>query len=285
MSTVAVHEWPGEAADISPALTTLRASGAYVVDGTRFEVPTREDYRTALATAGLPATGTLEDDPYLAAAIQAHWHAGGYNACVFAVNLSATRAASGWETYVLAGGHPRERAEHIAAICSERLPVPEVQVVSALLPRTDAAADVRGLVRHLGSLSDWRLDELGHVDSPQGPAELLGLRAKVELDHWAEVLGFGRFAGQANTRLAPFTELAIRAKEPRRPRRSRRAYMADIEMGIDNVEMREWWHDTEHARAARLGQEGEPRAKARVTFALTDTCVQRGAITAREVRS
>ena len=267
MTAVTAHEWLGEPADIGSALTDLRPTGSYAVGSRRFDLPLREDYREELARAGLLA-GALEDDPDLAAAVQAHWHTGGHNACVFAEALSATRAASGWETHVISGGEPEERAERVAATCTERLPVPEVQVVSVLLPRTDDPGEVVALVRHLGSLSDWRIDDLDDVHSANGRVALVGLRARVELGHWGEVLGFGRFPGQANTRLAPFTELAIRAKEPRRPRRNQRAYMADIEMDLDNLEMREWWHATEEARAARLGADGDPRGKARVTFAL-----------------
>lgn len=269
MSVPDVYKWAGEPADIGDQLSCLTASDGYVVQRATFRVPTREDYRTALTVSGLLHSETaLEDEPELVAGVQAHWHAHGYNACVFAENLSATREDSGWETYVLAAAEePTGIADTIASICFERLPVPEVQVVSVLMPRLDNARDVVNVLRRLGSLPAWRLD-IDRVSDEAGEAVLLGLRAKVELDHWAEVLGFGRFTGQANTRLAPFTELAIRAKEPSRPRRNQRAYMADIEVGISKIDFASWWHETEEARAARLGSDGDRRGKARVTFAL-----------------
>jgi hypothetical protein len=268
MSGVSVRAWQGEPNDFGDGLRALAASDSYEVGGETFLVPTREDYRRALAAVGIPRSGVLEDDADLAAAVQAHWHAGGHNACIFAENLSTTRAEAGWDTYVLAGA-PEELADAIAAICVERLPIPEVQVVSALMPRLDNAEEIVRLLRRLGSLPDWRVDELDRLPDPDlREVILIGLRAKVELDHWAEVLGFGRFPGQANTRLAPFTELAIRAKEPPRPRRNQRAYIADIEMGLDRIVAYEWWHATKRIRAARLGDVQDRRGKARVTFAL-----------------
>jgi hypothetical protein len=74
--------------------------------------------------------------------------------------------------------------------------------------------------------------------------------------------------------LAPFTELAIRVKEPPRPRRSHRPYMADIEMDLDNIEFGSWWHDTKRQRAERLGAAQDARAKGRVTFALEERAWQ-----------
>ncbi len=185
MTAPEAYEWTGEPSDLGGPLSRLVSSGAYVVADTAFDIPTREDYRTALAAARLPPEGAaLEDEPDLVAAVQAHWHAAAYNACVFAENLSGTRAESGWESYVLApAGQPDEIALAIATICVERLPVPEVQVVSVLMPRLDDPRELVRFLRRLGSLPDWRLDELDRVSSELGDIVLLGLRAKVELDH------------------------------------------------------------------------------------------------------
>ena len=99
-------------------------------------------------------------------------------------------------------------------------------------------------------------------DSPEDGAARLGVRVAVEFDHWSEVLGFGEFALQPNTRLAPFTELAIRAKAPPRPRRSHRAYMADIAVDVEQVEFGSWWHETKREPAARLAPDQDTRGKA-----------------------
>lgn len=273
---IRVHQWTGEPDEYADTLADLTPTACYQTEGQSFEVPTREDYHVALRDAGaLRAGETIAFHAELTAAVQAHWHAGGHNACVFAADLSGTRAQSGWETHVLeyredwGGVAAQEIAEAIAELCRPRLLDPAVEVVSAILPQLEDELALAGVVWHLGSLPDWDLRELGIVEvTDLGEVVLLGVRAKVELDHWAEILGFGRFPGQANTRLAPFTELAIRAKEPARPRSNRRAYMADIEMDLDKIEFGQWWHETVRQRAERLGAEQDARGKARVTYAL-----------------
>ena len=275
---VSFYHWTDEPGDYADELSKLIPTSGYEVNGTAFAVPTRDDYQTALVDAGaLGADEQIAFNPELAAAVQAHWHAGGHNACVFAAHLSATRANSGWETYVLdnrsgsddPGVGPEEIADATTELCRPWLVAPEVEVISVIMPLLDDPVALARLLWRLGSLPNWNLRERGIENvAGLGKVMLVGVRAKVELDHWAEVLGFGRFAGQANTRLAPFTELAIRAKEPPRPRRNKRAYMADIEMALDNIEFGQWWHETKRQRAERLGAEQDARAKARVTFAL-----------------
>lgn len=271
--------WTDEPSDFSDALAGMHASGRYGVEGRTFEIPTREDYELALTAAGaISRDDRIVDHPELAAAAQAHWHAGGNNGCVFATALSARRVDSGWETYVLQRpvDDPAAAADAIDALCRPRIAAPEVEVVSVVMPALDDADALASLLWRLSELEDWSVGERGVEDVDGiGNVVLIGVRAKVELGHWAEVLGFGRFAGQGNTRLAPFTELAIRAKEPSRPRRNQRAYMADIEMDLDNVEFGRWWHDTERQRAERLGAAQDARAKARVTFALEQAAWKR----------
>lgn len=266
------YRWAGEPSDFSDALAGLQASGGYRVDGRTFEVPTREDYELAFSAHGSISTGaTISECAELAAAAQAHWHAGGNDGCVFAAALSADRVNSGWETHVLLDNvdDAASVAGAIDALCRPRIAAPEIEVVSVLMPAVDDADTLARLLSRLSPLEHWNVRERGVEDVEGiGSVVLLGVRAEVELGHWAEVLGFGRFAGQGNTRLAPFTELAIRVKEPPRPRRNQRAYMADIEMDLDKVEFGRWWHETKRRRAERLGAEQDARAKGRVTFAL-----------------
>lgn len=264
--------WTGEPTDLSLALTGLHASRSYSVEGQTFRIPTREDYERALRESrAIGPNAHIVEHPQLAAAAQAHWHASGSNGCVFAAALSASRVDSGWETYVLQGPvvDAAVAAHAIDVLCRPRVAAPEAEVVSVLMPTADDADTIARLLSCLGALEHWDVCERG-VEDVQGIGNvvLLGVRAEVELGHWAEVLGFGTFAGQGNTRIAPFTELAIRVKEPPRPRRDHRAYMAHIPMDLDKVEFGGWWHDTEQQRAARLGAAQDARAKGRVTFAL-----------------
>lgn len=275
-----LHRWAGEPSDFGDALAGLLATGRYSVEGRTFEIPTAEDYEQALQQAGaISADGRIVDHPDMVAVAQAHWHAGGHNGCVFATALSETRIDSGWETHVLQCPieNPASIAEAINTLCRPRIAAPEVEVVSVLMPCVDDAQTLARIVSRLGTLEHWDVRELAVEDVEDiGPVVLLSVRAEVELGHWAEVLGFGHFAGQGNTRLAPFTELAIRVKEPSRPRRNQRAYMADIEMDLDNVEFGEWWHDTVRQRAERLGAAQDARAKGRVTFAIEQAEWERG---------
>jgi hypothetical protein len=144
-----------------------------------------------------------------------------------------------------------------------------IEVVSVLLPELDDEALLGATLARLAGLTEWDVRQLGEeTDDALGPIVRLGVRAAVEFDHWSEVLGFGCFAAQANTRLAPFTELAIRAKPPKTRRPNQRAYMADIDMGFERDQVREWWRETQEDRLRRLGAAQEYRGKAKVTFSL-----------------
>jgi hypothetical protein len=145
-------------------------------------------------------------------------------------------------------------------------------VVSVVLPHGGADYLARLLAR-LADVDGWTVAHEGAEDEPVlGRLVRLGLRVTVEFGYSSEVLGFGRYPGLAYSRQAPFTELAIRAKPPRRPRRDRRAFMAhaDILPPLDKVEFGEWWDRTNAKRAERLGAAHDARGKARVGFVLPE---------------
>ena len=266
--------WEGEIADVADALDLVRHSVSYETDrGLRFAMPGRADYERALRDAGvLGADESIDSRPELVGTVQAHWHAGGHNACVFAEFLSARRREGGWETYVLAEGDGAEEdGAALDALVRPRLQAPEVEVVSVILPHIGDIRRFAGLARHLGGLPDWRLRDEEAGEHPElGPVRRLELAVDVGLDHFSEVLGFGPLEPLAYTRRAPFCELAIRAKPPRRPRRDGRAYMAHIEVDLDKPEFGEWWRRTEEQRAARLGELHDRWGKARVTLAVPE---------------
>lgn len=266
--------WKGEIDDVAGVLDNVARSSSYETDrGLRFAIPARADYERALRDAAfLGDEEELAGRPELAAAAQAHWHAGGHNACVFAEFLSARRREGGWETYVLTDcGSGSEDANALDALVRPRLQAPEVEVVSVLLPHVGGIRRFAEVVRHLGELPDWRLRDDQAGEHPElGPVRRLELAVDVGLDHFSEVLGFGPWEPMAYTRRAPFCELAIRAKPPRRPRRDARAYMAHIEVDLDQPEFGEWWRRTEEQRAARLGDLHDRWGKARVTLTVPE---------------
>jgi hypothetical protein len=225
------------------------------------------------ASGLLGETEELATQPAMAAAAQAHWHATGSTGCTFAAFLSERREEYGWETHVVYGSSDaRDLASAVSKIFDERREVPEVEVVSVLLPELDDEALLSRLLVRLAGLADWDVRSQGlERDKMLGSLVRLAVRATVDFDHWSEVLGFGNFAAQANTRLAPFTEMAIRAKPPKRHRLNQRAYMADIDLDFDRDKVRTWWRQTGEDRLRRLAAAQDLRGKAKVTFSLRES--------------
>lgn len=265
-------QWEGEVSDYAEAFGAIRPSLTQEVAGTAFLVPSRDDYATAFMSTGDLAHGEdLAAHAELIAAAQAHWHTGPHNACVFAAHMSKKRKANGWESYVVGdNGGPDRDAETIHAIWSQRLFDPSTEIVSVILPHGDDAGYLAQLLRRLETLPSWELIDKGQeADDLLGPLQKLGLLVNVEFEFRSEVLGFGPHAAFANTRQAPFPELAIRAKPPRKRRKDKRAFMAQVDIpGLPQDEFGIWWDQTKANRASRVGADHDDRAKARVTFAI-----------------
>ncbi len=263
--------WIGQVDD-HPELAAVRPTGEHRVLGQRFAVAGAADYEVALREAGVLAPDRpLAADPRLVAAVQAHWHAEGNNACVFASHMSEFREVNGWETVVLASRGAIDRdAAALSNVVMPRLIAPEVEVISVLLPHVVALPDLAALLRRLGELPAWSLTDEGEEDDPQhGRIARIGLRVEVEFAFLSEVLGFGPFGVFGATRRAPFSELAIRAKPPTKRPRDKRAFVAHYRIpGLTNYDTNLWWQQTKSNRAARLGPDHDERAKARVTLAL-----------------
>lgn len=263
------YRWDGEIAPFATVFEGLRPSGSYraVLGGVPhdFEVATRADYEAVLrASESLPDGAALEDYPALVAVVQAHWHAAGNNGCHFAMHLSEHRGRFGWETWVMDDrGSSAATADAIADMAEQcREPV-EVDVLSFVLPHVATPHALGDVVRLLGARRGWKLVE--NADPRNGDLALLGLSVAIGLGHWSEILGFGLGAPLAHTRRAPFTELAIRAKPPRKARQNHRANMADVPLNQDSATIKLWGDKTERCRAERLGDEQDARGKARVT--------------------
>jgi hypothetical protein len=274
MTGADVVVWQGSTADIASAIKRLEITDSCEARDEAIPLACRADYAAAMRTAGLIAEeGELAKHPLLAAAAQAHWHGIGSTGCTFAAFLSERRDEYGWETHVVSGSSDaRDLAYAIAEIVDRRQVEPEVEVVSVLLPELDDEALLSAVLVRLAGRADWDVHLQGReIDEELGSLVRLGVRTAVEFDHWSEVLGFGCFAAQANTRLAPFTEMAIRAKPPKRHRPNQRAYMADIDTGFERDQVRAWWQATKDDRSRRLPAGQDLRGKARVTFSLRES--------------
>jgi hypothetical protein len=274
MNAADIVVWQGFTADIAGAIEQLGITDSCEARDEAIPLASRADYAEAMRTAGLMGKkDELAKHSQLAAAAQAHWHATGSDGCTFAAFLSERRDEYGWETHVVSGSSDaRDLAYAIAEVVERRQAEPEVEVVSVLLPELDDEALLSALLVRLAGLTDWDVHLQGReTNEDLGPLVRLGVRAAVEFDHWSEVLGFGCFAAQANTRLAPFTEMAIRAKPPKTHRLNQRAYMADIDTGFERDQVRAWWRATEDDRSRRLGKSQDLRGKARVTFSLLES--------------
>jgi hypothetical protein len=264
--------WEGEVEDYKDAFDVLRPSLILEVNGTSFSVPSREDYTEAFLNKGhLVPEEDLTAHSELVAAAQAHWHRDGNNSCVFAAQMSAERDPNGWESYVMGNqGSPQKDADAIHALWSQRLVDPYAEIVSVIIPHGDEPEYVAALLRRLSTLPSWQITDQGQEsDEAFGLLQKLGLLVTVEFDYLSEVLGFGPHGAFAHTRRAPFTELAIRAKHPRKRRTGRRAFMAQVDIpGLAPDEFGAWWGQTKANRASRVGSKHDDRAKARVTFAI-----------------
>lgn len=267
------HRWRGTLAELAEAEAHLEASGSYSGRGGTYPNHTRSDFEVAARAAKLlDPTTPLSDAPDLVAVAQAYWHASGANACTFAAYLSDQRIEYGWDTYVFTESSvSSDTVLEVASSVRPSLVEPDVEVVSVLLPRLDDERELARLLARLNGLADWEIEDGGlEEDEHLGVVRGLGLRVAVEFDHWSEVLGFGQFATQPNTRLAPFTELAIRAKGPKKPRRDRRSFMANIDIERESTDVGEWWHETKRERHDRLAEAQEFRGKARSTFSIRE---------------
>lgn len=266
-----VLPWRGSTEEVVAALDRLQISGSCEAREESIPLALRNDYEEAFRVAGLLSNAQrLADDPALAAAAQADWHSMGSNGCRFAAFLSGERLGYGWDTHIVRGTRDsRDLANAVADVYQTHREDPVIEVVSVLLPELDDEALLGAMLTRLAGLTEWDVRLQGEeVDEALGPIVRLGVRAAVEFDHWSEVLGFGCFVAQANTRLAPFTELAIRAKPPKTHRPNQRAYMADIDMEFERDQVREWWRETQEDRLRRLSAAQEYRGKAKVTFSL-----------------
>ena len=246
--------------------------------------PTADDYEACLWQEGqLSVDESLHDRPLLVAQAQAHWHSSSFNGCVFSAFLSDHRDTHRWDTYVIDDvGSPAGNASAVADLVQRGVDDPEVEIVSVIAPfiiETRALAD---LVAALRAHPGWTVDEVGEETDPDhGELVRLGVRVVVrppaaageEHDHKSEVLGFGPQPTGARTRRAPFTELAIRAKTPDRPRAHRRAHMAHVRLVDEGVKVAsaliaQWGAETNELRGAILGEEHEERGKAKVSFTI-----------------
>jgi hypothetical protein len=257
--------------------TTACGHAVELESGELLERPGRDDYEQVLRDLGwLGEAEVLTNRPDLVAAAQAHWHSQRGNSCIFSAYLSLERVDHGWETIVvLEAGPAKDLADGLEEVVAPRLAAPATEIVSVVLPNLDDPSELASLVGHLGDLPDWTAVEIGdEVDEQEGALVKVGLRRGVELDYQSEVLGFGCHQGAARTRLAPFTELAVRAKPPPRPKSHGRAVMADIRLPVSGSTMGEWGTETAKLRREMLGEGHDQRGKAKVTFVLPKTAWQ-----------
>jgi hypothetical protein len=256
------HQNDDEFADV---LSDVVPTCVYRVLGQVFRFPDRSDYQQAFLQAGLLEPGAdIESVPDFVVAAQADWHAGGHNACTFAAYMSANRDEVGWQSIVLGKG--ADAAADAAAVHNVLGPTyqaPDAEVVSVLLPHVTTVDEVAALVTAIVRHEAWSGIDNGTEDDPEhgelvrlGVSVDLGICFGAEFDFMSEVLMFGPIATFGRTRWAPFFEIAVRVKPPRKRPRDRRTFMAHVNIpGLDNAEMRDWFRQTEAQRMARLGSD------------------------------
>lgn len=270
--------WPADGGAFAAIFDDVTPTLVYRVLGQVFRVPSRGDYEQAFVRAGLLERGMdIASFPELVAAAQADWHGGGHNACAFAAYMSSRRDEVGWRTVVV--GQRADAAADAAAVHAALDPTyqaPEVEVVSIVLPYVTTAEQVAALVSAMARHEAWSVTDNGTETDPDlGQLVRLGLTVDLgiccgpEFPFLSEVLVFGPIATFGRTRWAPFFEIAVRVKPPRKRPRHRRAFMAHVLIpGLEYSEMRDWGRQTKAQRTARLGADHDKRAKARVAVTL-----------------
>lgn len=237
--------------------------------------PTRRDYLDFLVENNVVADEKgfidrldLNEEVYL------DWLRRGQVGCIFAQLLGRTSNRSQMRTAVFGDQDPETLARKIAAETIDAMADPAVEGLSILLTTIVDSESLVKLLASLSTLPRWRVPR----QSLWGKTLIqLGVEFQIERNRWAEVLGLGPFPTFLPlTRQGPITSLEIRTK-PKRARKSKTvrdtiaAHLAEMptdhyldpkKHGVLFAKM------TPALRRRILGDEGDQRGRARVTFSV-----------------
>ena len=247
------------------------------------EYPTRVDYLEYLVAEGFARDDEdFADQPELVARVHEHWHGLGQQGCRFAVFLSGRPVEHGWGRIVVPGADPDAWDDGIWSGLSEGVAAAirraPTQALSLLFPGIASETSLVALVAALEARLGWTLLPLPEPAAGWGaPEPVVGIAFRIPLNR--EVLAWpialGPFDFLPATRRSPITEVILVTKPKRYPLRSERitddpgaAHLADMPVGVEDDVFERLWVGTQRHKAFVLGDGGDPRAKAKVSFIL-----------------
>jgi hypothetical protein len=242
--------------------------------------PGRQDYISHLQRVGLiDSETTFNRNDKLVETVYLDWLTRGQVGCIFAQLLGRPRSRRKLRIVVFSTNaasfeDTAETARLVSDAVSHAVRAKEIEALTILLPAITSIDNLARFVVTLGNLPGWRFESL----LPWRSLVRVGLRAHIEGDAWAEILGTGPFPQFfPATRQSPITSLEIRTKTRRGvfskvwPRKYIALHAAQIpaEDFIGGRSFSRLFDDlTPKLRLRMLGGESDERAKAAVTFAI-----------------
>jgi hypothetical protein len=243
--------------------------------------PTRSDYLDHLVREGYARDeADFAARPSLVVAVHQHWHALAQQGCRFAAFLSTRPVEHGWGRVVVPGepGWDDELWGQISRVVATAIRSPAVQALSLIFPGVTSEEQLVRTLLELEGRLDWRLLPLPEPEGGwRAPVPVVGLALRVPLNRtvFSWPVGLGPFEFLPFTRRSPLTEVALVTKPRRNPPRSARikgapdaAHLADMPVNVEDAVFEKLWVNTERHKEFVLGDGGDPRAKAKVTFAV-----------------
>lgn len=247
------------------------------------EYPTRADYLEYLVREGyVRDEADFIAQPELVARVHEHWHRLGQQGCRFAVFLGNRPVEHGWGRIVVPGTDPAAWEvglwRGIAEGVDTAIRRPAAQALSLLFPGVTTEEPLVGLVERMESRLGWTLLDVPEPAAGWGaPEPVVGVAFRIPLnkDVLAWPIGLGPFDFLPATRRSPLTEIILVTKPKRYPLRSERitddphaAHLADMPVNVEDEVFERLWVGTQRHKAFVLGDGGDPRAKAKVSFVL-----------------
>ena len=241
--------------------------------------PTRSDYLRLLQENGVGEQEFIENSE-LAEEAYLDWLRRGQVGCVFAQLLARAAGRKSAETKVLSQTADNAADARVLALAINdafrgAVAAEHVEALSLLLPAIIQPEALVLLLKSLAELPDWRFES---INPWRDVLVNVGLRARIESQTWAEILGMGPFATfLPPTRQCPVTSLEFRTKIERsiwskiHPGKLRAAHLAQIpaEEFIGKHDFGKLFKVyTPALRLRVLGGNEDQRAKAHVTFSV-----------------
>lgn len=250
-------------------------------DGKEYRFPTRTDYTSYLVRQGhITSPSDLADQPRLVEEIQSHWFTLSQVGCVFAMHMSKDRLSHGWRTVVVSEPEDRciepEVVDNLEQKIDWGVSDENVRALSIIYSSVTSPEYMIGVIKSLLDLERFNATECEPLVTTE---RVVPLKIKMSLAPkkiQAEPLCFGPFEFFAQTRQAPFFEIAIPLVEKRLPPRhpaldtdKKRSNLADIKINIEANLWNKWMIATTKLKKTILGRSNDHEVGAKAEISLS----------------